>query len=320
VKSYGSAAPAAQSSIAGRFIFLLAGFLLSATSICIAGMNGFARGATVPEAVLWAGAGVALALCSLGGISTRRALAVCVYALGLAFTAIAALGSQHGGRALNEATAAALTGERGRLEAQYKRADAAIAKLPATRPTAVVQAELDAVLRDPRLNGCYGWLENSRLRAVCVERVEPLRTELANATERKRLTGELATTSEALGSLTVAKPANADADSLGRYLEALGVNISRDRLTDLLNLLTVASVELAGGIALALGHRLPSNSPNVAPNLSPKNELSAEPKHSPKNEPNVRSSWDTSDTHNWYTNLLTTNQPKSQERAFRTLN
>jgi hypothetical protein len=191
---------------------------------------------------------------ALASSGARRALAACVYALGLCFTAIAALGSQQGGRSLNEATAAALTGESGRLESQYKRADAALAKLPATRPVAVIQSELDAKLKDPRLNNCTGWLENSRLRAACVEYVEPLRKELANATERQRLTGELATTSEALANLTVAKPANADADSLGRYLAALGITIARDRLVDLLNLLTVASVELAGGIALALAH------------------------------------------------------------------
>jgi hypothetical protein len=85
-----------------------------------------------------------------------------------------------------------------------------------------------------------------------IERVEPLRAELGNPEERKRLTSELAATSEALSSLTVARPVNADADSLGRYLEALGVNFPRERLADLLDLLTVASVELAGGIALAL--------------------------------------------------------------------
>jgi hypothetical protein len=37
---------------------------------------------------------------------------------------------------------------------------------------------------------------------------------------------------------------------------------SRSRASDLLNLLTVTSVELAGGIALALGHRSPNSQPN----------------------------------------------------------
>jgi hypothetical protein len=138
-------------------------------------------------------------------------------------------------------------------EAQYKRADAALSKLPDTRPVSVIQSELDATLKDSRLNDCQGWLENSRLRATCVERVEPRRKELANAVERKRLTDELASTSRALSSFNVAKPANADAESLGRYLAALGIAVARERLADLVNLLTVASVELAGGIALALG-------------------------------------------------------------------
>jgi hypothetical protein len=206
----------------------------------------------------------------LAASGARRYLAAAVYALGLAFTAIAALGSQHGGRSMNEATATALTGERSRLESAYRRADTALGKLPATRPVAVVQAELDGVLKDPRLNDCRGWLQNSRLRATCIERVEPLRAELANANERQRLTGELASTSEALAGLTIGKPANADADSLGRYLEALGVTVTRERLADLLNLLTVASVELAGGIALALGqYRQTSAATETAPRAPP---------------------------------------------------
>jgi hypothetical protein len=188
-----------------------------------------------------------MALASKGA---RRYLAASVYALGLTFTAIAARGSQHGGRSLSEATATALTGERNRLESAYMRADAALSKLTATRPVAVIEAELNAKLKDPRLNNCTGWLESSRLRAVCVEYVEPLRKELGDANERQRLNGELATASEALVNLAVGIPANADADSLGRYLGALGIEVSRDRLADLLNLLTVASVGLAGGIAL----------------------------------------------------------------------
>jgi hypothetical protein len=260
VQRYPSAAPPPQSSFVGRFISSLAGVLLATASIVIAGLNGYGRGATRIEAIIWAGIGVGLALISLIGISStlihtgaRRILAVIAYVFGLSFTVIAALGSQHGGRALNEATATALADERSRLDAAYKRADAVLSKLPETRPASVIQSELDAMLKDTRLNDCQGWLENSRLRATCVEKVEPRRKVLANAQERKRLTDELASTSRALSSLTIAKPANADADSLGRYLEALGIIVTRERLADLLNLLTVASVELAGGIALALG-------------------------------------------------------------------
>jgi hypothetical protein len=284
VKSYCATGATPQPYFAGRFIFLLAGLLRASTSIVIAGLNGFNRGATLPEAVIWCGAGVGLALISLAGISgaltntgSRRILAAVAYVFGLSFTVVAALGSQHGGRSSNEATAMALTSERSRLEVAYKRADAALGRLPETRPVAVIQSELDAILKDMRLNDCQGWLENSRLRATCVERVEPRRKELANAQERKRLTDELASTSRALSSLTLPRPANADADSLGRYLEALGVNIPRDQLADSLNLLTVASVELAGGIALALGNR-PTNNPAKHPtgkwlNIRPKGRV-----------------------------------------------
>jgi hypothetical protein len=63
------------------------------------------------SSVIWAGAGVALALISLGGISgtlskkgSRRFLAALAYLRSLSFSIISALGSQHGGRALSEAT------------------------------------------------------------------------------------------------------------------------------------------------------------------------------------------------------------------------
>jgi hypothetical protein len=189
-----------------------------------------------------------------------RAIAAVAYALCLSYTVIAALGSQHGGRAFNESAAAALAGERVRLEATYKRAEVALAKLPQTRPAAVVQAEVDAKLKNPRLNGCEGWLENSRLRAICIDEVQPLQRELANPTERQRLSRELDATSDALKSLSVGKPANSDAISLGRYLSALGVTVDSERLADLINLLTVAGVELVGGICFAVGSARPAES------------------------------------------------------------
>jgi hypothetical protein len=56
-------------SQANRYMFLLAGVLLSGTSLTLAGIAGYNRGATPLEAVIWCAAGVALSLCSLAGVS-----------------------------------------------------------------------------------------------------------------------------------------------------------------------------------------------------------------------------------------------------------
>lgn len=245
-----------------RFAFLMAGTLLALASIAIAALNGWARGASLPESVIWAGAGCALALVSLFGLSlaltcngARQASACTAWLLALSFTIVAALGSQHGGRELAARTDGAITGERARLESAYRRASDELATLPAARPAAVIETELAAILQDTKLQGCQGWLDSKKSRAVCVERVEPLRAEQATALSRQRLQATMADATAALGKLTVGKPANADASAVQRYLAAVGIEIGTQRLADLLSLLTVIAVEVCGGIALAIGRK-----------------------------------------------------------------
>jgi hypothetical protein len=181
----------------------------------------------------------------------------------------------------------------------YERAEAALAKIPRTRPASVIQTDIDAeIAKDQRLNDCDGWIDNSRLRATCINKISPLRKELASAIARERLEKELASTSEALSSLTIAKPANTDAASIGRYLAALGFNVLQDRLADLINLLVVTSVELLGGVALGLGNvpakRSTKNAPKIRPNVLLKDQLDVSqilhtdlsPKHQPKIQQN----------------------------------
>jgi hypothetical protein len=247
--------------------------------------------------------------------------------LGLAFTVVSGLGSQHGGRVLNEATSTALVGTRTKLEEAYRRAEATLAKIPQTRPASVIKADIDAeVTKDQRLNDCDGWVDNSRLRATCINKINPLRKELANSTARERLEKELASTSEALSSLTIAKPANTDAASMGRYLAALGFNIPQDRLADLINLLVVTSVELLGGVALALGNvsaehsivNAPKIRPNVSskdlPNISMNLHTDLSPKHQPKNQQNKATQPDVSDDK--IAERSVNSAPKGQQNIF----
>jgi hypothetical protein len=52
VLTYTAGRRPAEPHFGGRWIFLLAGLLLSATSIFIAGLNGWQRGATLPEQII----------------------------------------------------------------------------------------------------------------------------------------------------------------------------------------------------------------------------------------------------------------------------
>ena len=90
-----------HSHITTRAAFLIAGTLLSGTSLALAGLAGWNKGATPYESVIWCVASLALSICSLAGIGAtlnskgfiRRFLALCVYLARLAVTMIAGLGS-----------------------------------------------------------------------------------------------------------------------------------------------------------------------------------------------------------------------------------
>lgn len=253
---------AAVDNALARHAFSAAGILLAGASIALAALNGWGRGASVFESVVWAGAGIALALVSLFGLSLvltnhgqRRRAAGIAWVLAMGFTVVAAVGSQHGGRELAGRTESAAVGHHARHQADYDRAAATLAALPVTRPAAVIEGEIAALLQDKQLKGCNERLASWRLRKVCDEQVTPARAELANARARETAQAALSAASAALGASTVAKPANADAGAVRRYLAAIGVDVGTERLADVLNLLTVLAVEVCGAVALALGRK-----------------------------------------------------------------
>jgi hypothetical protein len=245
-----------------RRALLASGIVLGGVSVSLAALAGWARGATQFEAVAWGAAGAALALVSLLGLSialashgsSRRAGFV-AWGLALAFTITAALGSQHAGREHASRLDSAGTGDRARLEADWKRATDALAMLPQARPSGVISQQLAALLKDSRLADCKGWLASKSLRTVCVEKVEPRRTELATAEARDAAQKAASDASAALAKLSVTKPANTDAAAVARYLAAVGITVAVDRLADILNLLTVLAVEVTGAVAIALGRQ-----------------------------------------------------------------
>ena len=246
-----------------RLALLFAGILLSLVSVALAAQAGWHRGATQLEQTVWAAAGVALAIVSLTGLSaarqcseTMRRAALGAWLLALAFVLVSGLGSQHGGRELASRTDTAATGDRTRAEAAYTRAGSELAALPAARPVGVLENELSSILQDTRLKGCSGWLENKRLRTICVERVEPIRVELETAKARAEAQQDMDGATTALAAAKPTTPANSDAASLDRYLSLFSIKLEPDRIADWLNLLTVCAVELVGAVALALGRQL----------------------------------------------------------------
>jgi hypothetical protein len=119
----------------------------------------------------------------------------------------------------------------------------------------VVDNELATILKETRLADCRGWLESKRLRTICVERVEPLRAELANALAREKAQTVMNDATAALAAAKPATPANSDATAVARYLAAVGIAVEADRLGDLISLLTVLSIEIVGAVAIALGRQ-----------------------------------------------------------------
>ena len=158
----------------------------------------------------------------------------------------------------------------------HSAAQAELAKLPPARPAAEIDAMIrGAAMRPNAGQGCTAI--NGSLRMSCPK----LEAEKARAEQRERLTGKIAgwtaevgqadqrhagasrrltaamdRASADLASIQPARVANSDANALARYLGALGLEVSPDRLNDLLVLLAVVMIEAGGGLSLAIGMAL----------------------------------------------------------------
>jgi hypothetical protein len=213
-----------------------------------------------------------------------------------AYSVTAALGSAAGGRANAAATEMAAADARAKAAAAYDAAKAELDVLTATKPVAEIQtqieaarselaklpstrtiAELEALMR----RACPSATAlNGQLKTSCPK----YDVELARAWERQRLTNKVAELGKdaeraeqrqaerrervhtamdkaaaELAAIRPAKVANSDAKALARYLAAVGLDITPDRLNDLLVLLAVVMVEVGGGLSLAVGMALSSS-------------------------------------------------------------
>jgi hypothetical protein len=173
-----------------------------------------------------------------------------------AYSVTAALGSAAGGRANAATTETATADARKKSQDAYDAAKAELATLKPARPV----AELEAIVaRNPEAGGRCAFV-NGSMRTVCPP--HPLAPELARAKRRAELEAKVEREAAKLASTGPARQANSDAQTLARYLGALGANTTPEHLNDLLVLLAVLMIEAGGGLSLALGMAL-SGSPTA---------------------------------------------------------
>lgn len=286
-----------------------AAVVLSGASGSINVQYGFSKGDTLAGSLTWAAVAGAVAVilalsvpALIRSIEARRWSAALMAGLALllsaTFSITAALGSASGARTNAASAELATTDARARAQAAHDRAQAELdgliaakpaselqglieatkaelAKLPAGRSVAELEAAINAARRDPWRYGCAA--VNGSLAVSCPK----LDGELARARNRERMAAKLTGLVEDAGKATdrvteqravartaldraaaelaglrPAKVANSDAVALARYLTALGADITPQRLNDLLVLLSVLMLELGGSAAIAIGMAL----------------------------------------------------------------
>ena len=149
----------------------------------------------------------------------------------------AALGSAAGGRANATITEHATTDARQKAQHTYDAAKAELASLKPTKPV----AELEKALKK-------SWHDHMGRKSAW--HYEP---DLARAKRRAELEQKIENAATALAKITPTKQANSDAKALARYLSAIGIDATPERLNDLLVVLAILLIEAGGGLSLAVG-------------------------------------------------------------------
>jgi hypothetical protein len=227
----------------------------SATTNIVYGWN---KGDSLVTSLVWAGVSGAVAIvfalawpALIRSVDAKRWSAALISLVALllagAYSVSAALGSAAGGRANAAATETATADARTKAQAAYDTAKAEIAKLPNARPV----GELEALLASAKPK-CRMVVTLNRRDTVCGPPAA-LVAELGRAKRRAELEAKIDGASAEVARTQPAKVANSDAVALSRYLAAVGLHMTPDRLNDLLVLLAVLMIEAGGGLSLAVG-------------------------------------------------------------------
>ena len=115
-----------------------------------------------------------------------------------------------------------------------------------SRPSAAIQAEIDGILIDPRLEGCKE-INGHRTKETCPH-VADLRTELAKAQgieqDRAQAQGTLDKAHAQIAALPAPKVANSDAKAVAQLLNSLGYEPTVAQVNTALALLSVLLIEM----------------------------------------------------------------------------
>jgi hypothetical protein len=227
-------------------------FLAASGSINVT--YGWGKGETIVSSLTWAavsaGVAVVFALAWPALIRGRSwsEIGVALAALMLAgsYSITAALGSAAGSRYNAATTEQSTTDARKRAQIAYNQAQAEIEKLEPSRSVAELLPLVEAAKPQCRIR-----VDSTGRQTVCAK-PSGLLAELGRAHRRAELQGAVDKASAVLSAMP-GRQANSDANALGRYLSAIGLEVSDARLNDLLTILAVVMIEAGGGLALALG-------------------------------------------------------------------
>lgn len=250
-----------QADTRTNLVLRAAAYLLTTAALAFAAVAGFSRGADGPSSLAWAAVGIAAVMgaaaipaamrnAARGRDYWKAALLAPAYVLAVAMAITTALGNAHGGRALQAASADAQAGQIKRAQADYERAVAELASLPASRPVAEIAPLITPLSAKIGNANCADWVPNKAARAACIARSE-LQAELGRSERRTQLQAEIAAASTALGNTKPSAPANADAETLALYMQAIGLPVQPASVVLWLQLIAVGLVELAPGLLLA---------------------------------------------------------------------
>ena len=241
---------------------IVAGVVLAAASASTNAIYGWQRSDMLASQMTWAAVSVAasvilaLAPTALFKAIQARSLAgsvIAILALTLcgAYSFAAAIGASAGQRIASQASQTGDDGTRARLQRSYDAARTDLDSLPLSpRTAAEIEAKITGLKQTPGANDCAK-IDGPVSKKVCPE-VATLEAERARAAKGEQLQATMADASRDLAKLGKPKVANTDAAAISAYLAVAGVTVSVDALNRWLALLTVALIEIGGGLSFAV--------------------------------------------------------------------
>ena len=250
-----------QSLNTPQALAFLAAILFTLSSGTLNVLYGLTKGSDALTSTVWCALAVATSIifalswpALIRSLETRRwsaaMMALVALLLAGAYSVSAALGSAAGGRANATIAETATTDARQKLQATYDLAKAELASLKPTKPV----AELEALKASwhQRMGKREPWFYDA---------------DLARAKRRAELEQKIERATADLAKITPARQANSDAKALARYLSAVGIDASPERLNDLLVVLAILLIEAGGGLSLAVGLSLVQSRSEIVPTV-----------------------------------------------------